>query len=118
MTSAGAWLWEPLGGVLPSRTASLHRTVPVTVRHSVGRAGGPSHPGVNSAFGCRLAMFSRGTRPLYHGIVQVIEGIGVQIPTLSLAGILCLLREVIMLVPSLSCALLRSTMRQWHGVGW
>lgn len=105
-----------------SGTASLHRTVPVTVRHSVGRACGPSQPGVNLALGCRLAMFSRGTRPQYHGIVQVIEGIGVQIPALSLASYALSVRLIssgfIMLVPSLSCALLRSTVRQWHGIGW
>lgn len=115
MTSAGAPLWEPLGGALPSCTAGLHRTVPMTVMHRVGGTGSPSHTGVILGFGCRFAMFNRGTRPPNHGIVQVFEGTWSLIPALSLASFALSMRFIsgfIMLVSSLSCVLLRSTMRQ------
>lgn len=51
----------------------------MAVRHSVDRRGGPSHTGVILGFGCRLAMFSRGTHPVYCG---------------TGSGFLCPLREV------------------------
>lgn len=65
----------------------------MTVMHSVGEAGGPSHPGVILGFGCRLAMFSRRTRPLYYGIVQVFEGTWGP-NTRPESGFLCPLHEV------------------------